>query len=74
MEGIVVSVTPLKLVEPSTPAPPAPSSAPPAGRVNVGKLTGILVAATVGLLTTLIVGIVIGSAARKRFEKWNRGY
>jgi hypothetical protein len=69
-----VSATPLKLVEPSTPAPPAEGSAPPAGRVNVGKLTGILVAALVVLLTTLVVGIAIGSAARKRFEKWNRGY
>lgn len=69
-----MSATPLKLVEPSTPAPAAESSAPPAGRVNVGKLTGILVGAVVVLLTTLIVGIAIGSAARKRFERWNRGY
>jgi len=69
-----VSVSPLKLVEPSTPAPPAESSAQPAGRVNVGKLAGIAVGALVVLLTTLIVGIAIGSAARKRFEKWNRGY
>jgi hypothetical protein len=69
-----VSVMPLKLVEPSTPAPPAQSSMQPVGRVNVGKLTGVLVAATVALLTALIVGIAIGSAARKRFEKWNRGY
>jgi hypothetical protein len=74
MEGIAVSVTPLKLVEPSAPVPPALSSAQPAGRVNVGKLTGIAVGATVVLLATLVVGIVIGSAARKRFEKWNRGY
>ena len=34
----------------------------------------LAVLATVVLLTTFIVGIAIGSAARKRYEKWSRGY
>jgi hypothetical protein len=34
----------------------------------------IAVLATVVLLTTFIVGMAIGSAARKRYERWSRGY
>jgi hypothetical protein len=37
-------------------------------------VAGIAVVTTVVLLTTLIVGIVIGNLARKRYDKWSRGY
>jgi hypothetical protein len=37
-------------------------------------VVSIAVLTTVVLLATLIVGIAIGSAARKRFDKWSRGY
>ena len=69
-----MSASPLKLVEPDVPEPPDQDSAPPEGRVNVRRLAGIAVVATVVLLGTLVAGIAIGSAARKRFERWSRGY
>jgi hypothetical protein len=69
-----VSVPSLKSVGPSTPTPPGQGSAEPGRRADVAKLGGILVLVTMVLLATLIVGIVIGNAARKRFDKWARGY
>jgi hypothetical protein len=34
----------------------------------------LAVLTTVVLVATLIVGIVIGNVARKRYDKWSRGY
>ncbi len=37
-------------------------------------MVSLAVLTTVVLLATLIVGIVIGNVARKRYDKWSRGY
>jgi hypothetical protein len=37
-------------------------------------VVSIAVLTSVVLLATLIVGIVIGNVARKRYDKWSRGY
>lgn len=68
-----MSESPLESGGPSLPTAPGQRSAQPGQRSGFAKLAGILVLITLVLLTTLIVGIVIGSAARKRFEKWARG-
>jgi hypothetical protein len=37
-------------------------------------VVSLAVLTTVVLLATLIVGIVIGNVARKRYDRWSRGY
>lgn len=68
-----MTVTPLRTVGPYTSAPPGQGSAQPGRGPDVAKLAGILVLVTTVLLATLIVGIVIGNVARKRFDRWSRG-
>ena len=69
-----MSATPLRSVGPTPPTLPDPDPAPAQERGSSAKLVGIAVVTTVVLLSTLAVGIVIGNVARKRYEKWSRGY